>query len=58
MKIGWIGKLSYEYFGRNYKGIPLDMIVKKRRGKQSDWINGDWPPVKVFIFTKEEEGAG
>ena len=56
-KIGWMGKLDYDFFSDNLKGkypkqghdITVMGTMYKTKGKKDDWNENDWPPVKVKI---------
>lgn len=46
---GWIGKGAELTF---IKGL-LCLDIFRRKGKTSDWIEGDWPPIYVEVTIKE-----
>lgn len=47
----WIGKncnLEEDFYCNSRGLLELDE-VSSRKGKKTDWFNGEWPPVKVKV---------
>lgn len=58
---GWMPRQEYERllkdieepFPHYGKDKNFDFIIYKTKGKRSDWLEWDWPPVKVQITIKK-----
>jgi len=60
MKVtGWMGKEMFEFMELgnkiNTKGAFHIPEIFANRGKEEEWIDSDWPPVKVTATIEKAE---